>query len=232
MPRVPTRIDELLSFCAEHSEVWSTAASIGVTPAQATAFKNAYLAASGAVSTQNSAKDAAKAATLTANARVRDLRQSAAGMIRSITTYASAQADPNAVYAAAQIDPPSPRSPSEPPGQPTNISATLDDEGNITLRWKCVNPQGGNTVYSINRRSVPATGAPGDFLQVGVSGARNFTDETIPAGSPGVQYVIRGFRGQTVGPASAIFTLQFGRSGGSGLSIASQFSEGAIKKAA
>lgn len=126
------------------------------------------------------------------------------------------------MYGLAQIAPPHPRTPSEPPGQPGSINATLDDEGNITLKWKCPNPPGGNVVYSISRRE----DSEGAFTQVGVSGTRSFTDATIPAGSPAVQYVIRGYRGQTVGQASAIFTLQFGHMG-PGLSIAGSFTEAA-----
>jgi len=76
-----------------------------------------------------------------------------------------------------------------------------------------VNPPGGNVVYSISRRE----DSTGTFAQVGVSGARSFTDDNIPAGTPSIQYTIRGFRGQTVGPASAIFTLQFGHWGRAGV---------------
>ena len=54
-------------------------------------------------------------------------------------------------------------------------------------------------VYSIGRRD----GEDGEFVQVGVSGSRIFLDDSIPAGSPVVQYQIRGYRGQTIGPASA-----------------------------
>jgi hypothetical protein len=211
MPRVPTTVQDLLNFCSEHGIVWQTApTTIGLTAAQVTAFKAATGDAVAAVTAQQAAKDSAKASTIGANTKVKALRSSVAGMIRAITTYASAQADPNTVYQNAQIDPPSPRSPSEPPGQPTNITATLDDEGNITLKWKCLNPPGGNVIYTVSRRE----GATGEFNQVGVAGSRAFLDDSIPAGSSTVQYIIRGFRGQTVGEASAIFTLQFGHGGG------------------
>lgn len=217
MPRVPTTVQQLLNFCSEHGTVWTPSpATIGLTPLMVTAFKAATTDAVTTVAAQQAAKDAAKAATIGANIKVKALRTSVAGMIRAITTYASAQVDPNVVYQAAQVDPPSPRSPSEPPGQPTNLTATLDDEGNITLKWKCVNPQGGNVVYTIARREDPDA----EFAQIGVAGSRVFLDDSIPAGSPTVQYVVRGFRGQTVGVASAIFTLQFGHGGG-GLHISS-----------
>lgn len=213
MPRVPTKVQDLLNFSKEHAVTWTpVAAAIGISPAQLTAYKAIVGDAEMGLTTQTAAKDAAKSATLTANGRVRELRTNLAGMIRSITTFAEAQADPNVVYAAAQIDPPSPRTPSEPPGQPHDITATLDSEGGITLKWKCINPEGGNVVYSIMRRF----GSSGAFEQAGVSGSRAFLDDSIPAGSATVQYQLRGYRGQKVGPASPVFLLQFGSEGGGG----------------
>ena len=210
MARVPSKVQDLLDFCNEHDVVWQAASgSVGLSAPQLAAYKSALSEATSAVTAQSAARSGAKAATILANDRVKALRASVAGMIRTITTYADTQADPLAVYAEAQIDPPSPRSPSEPPGQPTNITATLDDEGNITLRWKCVNPEGGNVVYIINRRD----GGTGNFTQVGVSGSRVFLDDSLAAGPAIVQYQIRAYRGQTQGPASPIFTLQFGRTG-------------------
>jgi hypothetical protein len=186
MPRVPTSVSGLIDFCGDHASVWQSAPSaIGLH----------------------------KAATLTANGKVSALRKMIASMIRTIVNFAEDATDPDVVFAAAQIDPTSPRTPSVPPGQPGNITATLDDEGNITLKWKCVNPPGGNVVYSVMRRE----GATGAFAQVGITGGkREFVDQSIPAGSPRVEYVIRGVRGQLSGPASATFPLYFGHTGGGG----------------
>ncbi|HVU64126.1 MAG TPA: fibronectin type III domain-containing protein, partial [Phycisphaerales bacterium] len=94
------------------------------------------------------------------------LRAAMAGCIRGIVTYAGAQANPTAVFAAARLAPGASPSPSRAPGTPMNINATLDTEGNITLRWKCANPPGGNVVYSVLRRD-EGTGA---FVQIGRAG--------------------------------------------------------------
>ena len=225
MARVPTKVQDLLNLCGTLGPVWSAApASLGITPLQASGFVDATAQAVEAVAEQAAAKKAAESATSTARSKVSDLRSNIASVIRSIDTFALASSDPAAVWAAAQIPAPQPRTPSEPPGQAFQVTATLDDEGNITLKWKCQNPPGGNVVYSVTRRQ----GTSGAFVQVGISGKRSFTDQTIPAGSPVVQYVIRGYRGQTVGPASAIFTLQFGQGGG-GLVITSASTEGEAK---
>lgn len=216
MARVPTKVQDLLVFCNEHDVVWqAVSGSVGISAPQLASYKAALSDAASAVTAQNAAKTGAKAATVLANDRVKALRGSVAGMIRTITTYADQQLDPMAVYAEAQIDPPSPRGPSVPPGQPTNISATLDDEGGITLRWKCNNPGSGNVVYLIHRRS----GATGPFTQVGVSGSRVYLDDSLSGGATIVQYQIRAYRGQTSGPASPVFQMQFGRSGSGMLTL-------------
>lgn len=219
MPRLPSKVSELLTLCGSLVPVWEAAApgSLGLLPADISSFKAAVLAANGAVADQFAAKESAKEATITANKTVRILREEGADAIRKIDAFALASADPEAVFAAAHIPAPQPRTPSQPPGQPSQVTATLDDQGNVTLKWKCTNPPGGNVVYTIGR-SMSATGP---FTPVGVSGRRSFTDETIPGGSTAVFYTIRGLRGQTAGPVSATFVLRFGQGGG-GFTIASQ----------
>lgn len=217
MARVPSKVRDFIAFCNEHDPVWQAAASdIGVSSSQLTEYKAALAAATSALNDQSAAKTGAKAATVLANDRVKNLRANTTSIIRSIVTFADQNADPNSVYAQAQIDPPAPRGPSEPPGPCTDITATLDNEGGITLKWKCVSPAGGNVVYSIARRD----GTSGSFQQVGISGSRAFLDDTLESGPTVVQYQIRAYRGQTAGPASPVFTLQFGRNGG-GLTITS-----------
>ncbi len=229
MPRVPNTVQDLINFCNEHATTWTPAPTVvGLSSAQVSLLKTQTGDATAAVAAQLAAKDAAKATTLTANTKVATLRKTIAACIRSIVTYAEAQADPMAVFAAAQVDPTAPRTPSQPPGQPTDVTATLDTEGNITLKWKCANPTGGNVVYSVMRRDDSA----GDFSQVGVVGPRMFTDDSIPAGSPSVQYQIRAFRGQMSGPASSIFTLQFGHGGGGSFATMNKTEKAPFKVAA
>ncbi|MFG0282818.1 MAG: hypothetical protein ACF8R7_00205 [Phycisphaerales bacterium JB039] len=46
---------------------------------------------------------------------------------------------------------------------------------------------------------------------VGAVGVRTFTDATVPPGTPSVQYMIRGIRGEKVGPFSEAVTVQVGK---------------------
>ena len=52
-------------------------------------------------------------------------------------------------------------------------------------------------------------------------GFKNWTDNTLPVNSNGVQYVITGTRGDISGEASEILTVTFGVSSGGGMFIAS-----------
>jgi hypothetical protein len=221
MPRVPIAIDDLLAFCHQHAETWSSAppSAVGLTGGEVAALQSAADEAVDAVAAQAAAQAAARAATLMARTKVAALRGVVAGCIRSIVVYAEAQSDPAAVFAAGQIAPAAPPSPSRPPGQPMGITAALHNSGNIGLRWKCANPPGGNVVYSVLRRDGGGA-TSGAFVQIGVTGARAFTDDSIPAGSTSVQYQIRAYRGRMAGPASAVFTLQFGRPAKSAASAA------------
>jgi len=107
------------------------------------------------------------------------LRQSVAGMIRSITTFAAAQGDPAAVYAAAQIPPPQAAGPASPPASHQRHGDPRR-RGERHPQVEVREPPGGNVVYSISRRE----DSTGTFAQVGVSGARSFTMTTSPRARP------------------------------------------------
>lgn len=222
MSIIPTRIQDQLDFFDQHAPVWgASAAAIGLTPAQATAFAAAATAARAAYNAQLAAQEAARIATATMQAQVQAARNQAADLIRTIKAFAELQNKPGPVYNLAQIPPPQPASPLPPPGQPTNIAAALNTDGSITLRWKAANPEGSNgMVYNVRRKIEGESG----FTFVGVVGTRHFTDSTLPPGPASVQYVIYGQRGTASGPMSAPFTVLFG-SGGGGLTIESQFEE-------
>jgi len=200
--------DAFLNWCRDHIKVFAlNPASIGLTPAQAATFSEAYQSAFDAVGAQGEARLAAQAATDTATAGVSSLRKSASDTVKLIKTYASTTNNP-AVYALAQIPAPDAPSPVPAPGQPTNITVGVaPTSGAITLKWKCVNPPGASGTSYIVRRRTPGQTA---FQFVGVTGKKSFTDGTFAAGPDRVEYTIQAQRSDKAGPVSNILVINFG----------------------
>lgn len=207
----------LVQFGLDHEPVWSThAVDIGLTAPQALVFKNLTAAASLAFQNASQARDAAKAATLAYYAACADLRTTAAECVRSIKVYAEVQANPAEIYSKAQI--PAPLPPSHtgtPPAQPTDMRASLESNGSITLSWKCANPSGVSRVVYIIQRKLDGETSFSTIDFVG-GGGKSFNDATLPRGVDGVSYIITGKAGQQTGPASAMYTITFGSVGGGG----------------
>ena len=212
MPTYPTSPrSAFLAWCQAHFNVFiSNADHIGLTTAQANAFKAATVSAAASAGTQESARLAAEAATDNANDKFRVLRSSAAEMVRSIRTYAVNQNDTN-VYVVAQIPPPVDPSQAPPPAKPSDLTVELDSgTGALTLRWKANNPTGTSGTSYIVRRRLSST-AP--FVFVGVTGEKRYVDNDFFAGPDSVQYTVQGQRADRAGPNSDVFIINFGRSG-------------------
>jgi hypothetical protein len=224
MAILPSRFQDFLAFVQNHASTWqANHAEIGVSSAQTTSFTGFVAALEAAYQNQISAKQAQKNATIALNDAASGTRAAASDMLRLIKAFAENSGKPNEVYALADIPPPAAPSPAAPPGQPTTFKASLEAEGFLTMTWKAPNPSGlGGTVWTIRRK----LGAEGEWAQVGATGLKRFTDETLPLGAGGglVQYQVQGQRGQALGLASVPFVVQFGAgSGGGGFRIASQF---------
>lgn len=201
----------LLDWCQAHDNLWVTnATSIGLTPAQATAFLEATAAAAAATIAQNEAKQAAKVATQTAEDAFATLRMRLGDSVKLIRAFAINAPNPLTVYNLAQINPPAPASPAPPPAQPTELAVQLDAAmGALILSWKATNPANtGGTSYMIRRR-MPGESA---FTFIGVTGTKSFVDDTIVGCVDSVQYTVQGTRSNLVGPVSSIFTVNFGQS--------------------
>lgn len=210
---------DFLAWCQAHQGVFQTnAAGIGLLAGQVTAFKNAITAATDAANAQEIARQTAKAATITVEEKFSLLQASAAEMVRTIRAYAENNHNNN-VYALAQIPPPATPGPVPPPAQPVNLRAELDaPTGNITIRWKCAQPEGAaGTSYIIRRRAHGQTEF--QFLGVAGGGGKVFVDTTLAAGPDSVSYTVQGQRADASGPVSEILTVNFGRAQGGQLAI-------------
>jgi hypothetical protein len=158
---------------------------------------------------------AALVATQAAQDAFGSLRSSAGDVVRLIRAYAESTSKPITVYNLAQIPPPATPTPMPPPGQPTNLTVTLTPaDGALLLRWKVVNPPGANGTSYIIRRKLPTEG---EFSFIGVSGRKEFVDDTLIAGPDSVQYTVQGQRSDSSGPLSEMFTVNFGRLPGGGM---------------
>lgn len=203
--------EDFINWCRDHVKVFNAnAASIGLTPTQATGFSEAYDAAQAAVVAQAEAKQAAEAATETANAQVALLKKTASNTVKLIKTFAATTGN-DSVYATAQIPAPDAPSPIPAPGQPTDITVGIQPgSGAITLKWKCENPPGASGTAYVIRRKIAGQSA---FEFVGVTGKKSFTDTTFVAGPDSVNYTIQAQRSDKSGLVSQLLTINFGTPG-------------------
>ena len=223
MAILPETLVEQIEFCEAHAPVWEAEfAQIGVSSAAATQFKNLTGIARTTYNNAQSARDASKAATITQTAAVRDMRNLASDLIRTIKAYAENQSKPATVYAAAQIPEPLPPAPLGPPGVAQDMVVTLEPSGAITLSWSAFNAAASSgAFYNVSRKLpgqsnfTPIGGAPGTTSQ---SRRMSFTDATIPttAAGSGAQYIITGQRGTLIGVSSETIVVQFGVDGTGG----------------
>lgn len=203
------------SWCQAHSTVWAAnQAGIGLSIPQCTAYTALVTAAAAALENQELAKQAAIAATAACDNAFAALRSGTSDTLKTIRLYAIGQDKPETVYTLAQIPAPATPSPAPPPAKPTDLVAVLaPGSGELTLRWKAANPPGtSGTAYIIRRKLAGET----SFSVVGTIGKKSFTDTTLLAGPDSVQYTIQGQRGNSMGPVSDLFTVNFGRTGGDG----------------
>src|SRR5688572_11971847 len=99
-------------------------------------------------------------------------------------------------------------SPMPPPGTPSNFRVELLGDGSIEIKWRANNPTGMSGVtYQVWRRF----GSEGEFTFHGASGEKKYIDSTIPAGTPQLQYQVRGIRPTSAG-GWAQFNVNFGQS--------------------
>jgi hypothetical protein len=212
MSRVPRSTQAAIDYFQSHLEPWeNNLTAIGLTQAQLTAISSAVLDAEAAFAAVQKARLESKAATVTLNNAMETLRGTGALCLRSIVVKAEQATSPNSVYAAAQIDPPAPPEPVQPPEAPTDFVFTIETGGALGLAFKS-KTFGGRTFWAVERKIGDAAFAP-----LGSTTDRTFVDVTLPAGTPSVTYRVRGYVGAIAGSYSVEQTVQFGVSGGGGM---------------
>jgi hypothetical protein len=180
--------------------------AIGLTAAEVTDLQTKTDAAAAALAAQLEAQNASKVATQALKDAVDAMQTTGAAMIVQIRAKA-ANGGGNEVYNLAEIPVPATPSPAGPPGKPGSFTAELNEDGSLSIKWKCASPGGGVT-YQVYRR-VTATG---EFAYQANTGVKEFVDTTIPAGSSQVTYQVRAIRPTAAG-AWAQFNVNFGAGG-------------------
>jgi len=223
MSTTPNRDAELIQFYEDRVNGWNASASqIGMTSSQATTVKSATTAARDAFTNASLARAAAKDATVALRNAINSLRSSGGDAIKTIRAFASATNDPN-VFVIAQVPPPAAPTPAKPPSQPVQLRAIVEPTGALTIEFKA-GPAGpgqdastSGVLYQIRRR----INSESNFTTIGIAqpsraGARgftSFTDESLPAGSTNIRYLVipqRGSSSALIGPASEVLTVSIG----------------------
>jgi hypothetical protein len=204
MPVVPSKSVEKIKFYETHQAQWeANAAAMGTTPEAVSALADLTVAAREAFNEQRQAQNAARAATAKLQQAVEAMANAGAAIIEQVRVQARKSGDE--VYPLAHIPAPARPSPIGPPGQPYRFSVELSEVGSVTLRWKCKNPAGAvGTVYQVWRRI-----GTGELTFLATVGAKQFVDDTLPAGTAAVMYQVQGMRTTAVGPV-AQFNVYFG----------------------
>jgi len=229
MATYPRDRKELLTWAEAHVDVFTAnATNIGLTAAQATAFKNQVGALRSRTTAQQAAKDAAKAATEAAVDSDSETRELTSDLVRSIRAFATNANNPN-VYVLAQIPAPNPGAPVAPPGQPMDFKVELNSDGSITLKWKAKHPEGSDrVVYFVQRKLISESA----FRLVGGSGEKSYQDDTLPIGIDGATYIVTAQRGNVQGQPSRQLTVTFGSGGPGAMRFGFAEANATVKKAA
>lgn len=221
MSVVPDKDLQMIEWFELRQPQWATTPTqIGLTAAQCTQLATLVTAARKAYNDQQSAKAAAKVATQTlmqaANGKnPATLRVVGSDLVKTIRAFAETTNNP-AVYDKANFAPPSPPTPIPPPSQPTDVTATIEPSGSLTLRFKATSP-GSGAVYLVKRKLAGES----EFSLIGTADPdsrgnrfKSFTDDSLPAGANNFEYIFQGKRGSNFGPESAIFLVRIGTGGG------------------
>lgn len=214
---MPSTIPEVIDWCTSRVDLWSTnATSIGLSAAQALAFKTTVTTMVANHTKAEVARVAAKNATMDFQSSFDAARALGNAYILMIKAYAETTHNPG-VYALAAVTPNNPPSTLPAPNAPQTFGAEINPSGTLTIKWKVTQPAGVSGVaYVVSRRMVGQT----EFsIVANVGSAKMYTDTTLPYGIDRVEYMVQPVRGNAMGPQSNVFALQFGSVGG-GMSIA------------
>lgn len=219
MPNIPPqpKVDQITWF-ENHLPLWAaTPTAFGTSAAAVTALTTVVKAARSAYSAAQSARDLSKAATTAETEAVATMLVPGRQIVNTMKSFIEASGN-TALWGQSGLTPPAGPGVAPTPTAPYAMSATLDSEGNVLVKWKTSQPKGvSGVIYSV-RRSIDG----GAYTLLDSVGEKKYTDESVPVGTVSVAYVVQAKRGRQFSNPSESLTIRFGRStGGQGLTIAS-----------
>ena len=158
-------------------------APFGVTAAQVTALTTVVTDARKAYNSAQAARDASKAATTSENSAVAAMLASGRPLVNIMKSFIEAATPPNsALWGQAGLEPNGLSGTAPSPTAPYQLSATLDSQGNVIVKWKTSQPAGiSGVIYSV-QRSIDG----GACVLLDSVGGKVFTDEQVPIGTQSV----------------------------------------------
>ncbi len=217
MPNVPPqpKVDQITWF-ENHLPLWAaTPTAFGATAAQITAMTTAVTAARKAYNDAQAARVASKAATTNENQAVGAMLTSGRSLVNVMKSFIENAHNP-ALWGAAGLEPDATPGTAPAPSAPSKLTATLDSEGNVIVKWKAAQPIGvSGVIYSV-KRAIDG----GEYTLLDSVGGKVFVDDAVPVGTQSVSYVAKAKRGSQSSEWSEALTIRFGRLG-NGLTIAS-----------
>jgi len=208
---VPETQAESIQFFASRIGLWSASAStIGLS---SSIVANLALLTDTAQSKLNAAiqiRASAKQATRELNEALAAMRALGGDSIKIIRATAETTNNP-AIYALSNIPPVSPPTPLGVPNPPTDVSALLNNDGAIELKWE--GSREGGTAFLIERSLVPVGAPAGPWMLVASVEERRWTDSAVPVGLAAVLYRIKAQRPAGISVASEPGQVLFGQSG-------------------
>ena len=189
---VPKSRQEMIQWFSQRAANWAASAqTLGLTIAEVTELATLINAAQTAQSAAFSARISAKDSTITYHTAADALAAYGAALILRIKGNAAATNNPN-IYAEASIPLPEDPSPLGPPATPTDLSAAINNEGQVEVRWNA--SREGGTSFIIERSITPVGQVQGPWTLLTSVEERRFIDQNVPLGLSSALYRVRAQR--------------------------------------
>jgi hypothetical protein len=187
--RIPTDDATFIDWARIHSDIWNgnqTPPVIGLDALELASFEEKTVAAEAAYAAMLAARQASKDATALKDATFAVLRSEASADLARIDAFATTTNDPS-VYPKAGI--PAPKTPSErtAPPAPTDLKASVDTDGSVTVTFKATT--GGGATYLVQRQTTSIEGVASPYEFVGFADDdKKFKDNAVPDAIKSVGY--------------------------------------------